>query len=212
MSSLAVLSVVSEVFPLIKTGGLADVAGALPGALAREGVEMRTLIPGYPAVMAALDKPKVVLKLADLFGGPAKLLASKAAGLDLFVLDAPHLYDRPGNPYHDADGVDWPDNPFRFAALAKVAAEIGLGGVTGFKPAVVHTHDWQTGLTAAYLDYDGRKRPAPSRPSTISPSRANIRRNCSPNCAFPRMPGGWTGSNITAPSASSKRLCGCPTG
>lgn len=159
MSELPVLSVVSEVYPLIKTGGLADVAGALPGALAAEGVAVRTLVPGYPSVMAALDKPKTVMKLPALFGRPAKVLAARAAGLDLFVLDAPHLFDRPGNPYHDAEGKDWPDNPFRFAALAKVGAEIGLGGVSGFKPAVVHTHDWQTGLTAAYMDYDGRKRP-----------------------------------------------------
>lgn len=159
MSELPVLSVVSEVYPLIKTGGLADVAGALPGALAAEGVAVRTLVPGYPSVMAALDKPKTVMKLPALFGRPAKVLAARAAGLDLFVLDAPHLFDRPGNPYHDGEGKDWPDNPFRFAALAKVGAEIGLGGVSGFKPAVVHTHDWQTGLTAAYMDYDGRKRP-----------------------------------------------------
>ncbi len=159
MSALEVLSVVSEVYPLVKTGGLADVAGALPGALAQEGVAVRTLVPGYPAVKAALEKPKVVMKIADLFGGSAKVVSGRAAGLDLFVIDAPHLYDRPGNPYHDADGEDWPDNPFRFAALAKVAAEIGLGGAGGFKPAVVHTHDWQTGLTAAYMEYDGRKRP-----------------------------------------------------
>lgn len=159
MSALEVLSVVSEIYPLVKTGGLADVAGALPGALAHEGVAMRTLVPGYPAVIAALEKPKVVMKVAGLFGGPARVLMGRAKGLDLFVVDAPHLFDRPGNPYSDADGVDWPDNPFRFAALAKIGAEIGLGGAGGFKPSVVHTHDWQTGLTPAYLEYDGRKRP-----------------------------------------------------
>ncbi|MER2607319.1 MAG: glycogen synthase GlgA [Siculibacillus sp.] len=160
MAGTRVLSVVSEIYPLIKTGGLADVAGALPGALAREGVEMRTLVPGYPAVTAALEPgAEVVFRLKDLFGGKATVIAGRAKGLDLFVLDAPHLYDRPGNPYHDAEGVDWPDNPFRFAGLARVAAEIGFGAVKGFVPDVVHTHDWQTGLTAAYLDYDGRRRP-----------------------------------------------------
>ena len=117
MASMKVLSVVSEIYPLIKTGGLADVAGALPGALAARGIEMRTLVPGYPAVTAALEKGERVIRLKDLFGGPAEVLAGKAGGLDLFVIVAPHLYDRPGNPYHDADGVDWPDNPFRFAAL-----------------------------------------------------------------------------------------------
>ncbi|MCE1236533.1 MAG: glycogen synthase GlgA [Hyphomicrobiales bacterium] len=159
MATTKVLSVVSEIYPLIKTGGLADVAGALPGALAAVGVEMRTLVPGYPAITAALENGEKVLKLKDLFGGPASVVAGRAKGLDLFVLDAPHLFDRPGNPYHDADGVDWPDNPFRFAALSRVGAEIGLGGVKGFVPDVVHTHDWQTGLTAAYLEYDGRTRP-----------------------------------------------------
>ncbi len=159
MSALEVLSVVSEVYPLVKTGGLADVAGALPGALAAEGVAVRTLVPGYPAVKAALEKPKAVMKIADLFGGPAKVLAARGGGLDLFVIDAPHLYDRPGNPYADADGVEWPDNPFRFAALARVAARIGIEGAAGFHPAVVHAHDWQAGLTAAYLEYDGRRRP-----------------------------------------------------
>jgi starch synthase len=159
MAATKVLSVVSEIYPLIKTGGLADVAGALPGALAPEGVEMRTVVPGYPAVLAALEGGETVLRLKDLFGGPATVVAGRAKGLDLFVLDAPHLYDRPGNPYHDAEAVDWPDNPFRFAALSWVAAQIGLGSVTGFVPDVVHTHDWQTGLTAAYLEYDGRVRP-----------------------------------------------------
>lgn len=159
MTGTRVLSVVSEVYPLIKTGGLADVAGALPGALAREGVEMRTLVPGYPSVTAALDGGEVVFALKDLFGGKARVIAGRAKGLDLFVLDAPHLFDRPGNPYHDGEGVDWPDNPFRFAALSRVAAELGFGAVAAFQPDVVHTHDWQTGLTPAYLEYDGRRRP-----------------------------------------------------
>jgi starch synthase len=120
---------------------------------------MRTVVPAYPAVKAALEDRETVMTIADLFGGPAKVVSGRAGGLRIFAIDAPHLYDRPGNPYQGADGVEWPDNPFRFAALAKVAAEIGLGGAGGFKPAVVHTHDWQAGLTAAYLEYDGRRRP-----------------------------------------------------
>ena len=98
-NELRVLSVAAEAFPLIKTGGLADVVGALPGALAAEGVEMRTLLPGYPAVMVALENAATVHSLAQLHGAPARVLAGRAAGLDLFVLDAPHLYARPGNPY-----------------------------------------------------------------------------------------------------------------
>ncbi len=112
-----VLAVVSEIFPLIKTGGLADVAGALPAALAAEGVAVRSLVPGYPSVLDALDGGVAVASLNDLFGGPARIVAAQAAALDLFAIDAPHLYARDGNPYRGPDGRDWPDNAFRFAAL-----------------------------------------------------------------------------------------------
>src|SRR5262245_29499596 len=107
---IRVLAVASEVFPLVKTGGLADVVGALPGALKHHGIEMRVMMPGYPAVTAALKSAKPAHHYDDLFGGPARLLAGKAAGLDLLALDAPHLFNRPGNPYVGPDGKDWPDN------------------------------------------------------------------------------------------------------
>lgn len=160
MAELKVLSVVSEVFPLVKTGGLADVAGSLPAALAKEGVSVRTLVPGYPAVKAGIGKGETVHKFDHLFGGPARLLAAKAHGLDLFVIDAPHLYDRPGGPYVAPDGKDWGDNPIRFAALGAVASGIGFGLVPGFVPDVVQAHDWQAGLAPAYLHYAGGRRPA----------------------------------------------------
>jgi starch synthase len=159
MSELKVLSVASEIFPLIKTGGLADVVGALPGALAREGVEIRTVVPAYPAVMAKLTDTEPAHQYADLFGGPARVLAGKAGDLDLFAIDAPHLYDRPGNPYLGLDGLNWPDNALRFAALARVGADIGLGAIDAFRPQVVHAHDWQAALAAAYLNYADPPRP-----------------------------------------------------
>jgi starch synthase len=159
MSELRVLSVASEIFPLIKTGGLADVVGALPGVLARDGVEVRTLIPAYPAVVAKLTEAATAHSYDDLFGGPARVLAGKAAGLALFAIDAPHLYDRPGNPYLGPDGLDWPDNARRFAALGRVAADIGRGGIEGFQPQVVHAHDWQAALAPAYLHYADGPRP-----------------------------------------------------
>ncbi len=102
---MRVLSVASEIAPLVKTGGLADVTGALPAALAGVGVQMRSLVPGYPAVMAALQEPEAVHAFEDLFGGPAVLLQGRGAGLDLLVIDAPHLYGRPGNPYLGPDGA-----------------------------------------------------------------------------------------------------------
>ena len=155
-----VLSIASEAFPLIKTGGLADVAGALPLALPREGVEMRTLLPGYPAVKAKLEQAEAVHAYPALMGGPARVLAARASGLDLFVLDAPHLYDRPGNPYLGPDGRDWPDNALRFAALARVGADLAKGLAPGYVADVVHAHDWQAALAPVYLHYDGAPRPA----------------------------------------------------
>ncbi len=158
--SLKVLSVTSEIYPLIKTGGLADVAGALPLALKAEDVSTMTLVPGYPAVIAKLEAAEEMCAIPNLFHGHARLFKAKAGNLDLFVLDAPHLYDRHGNPYVAPGGADWPDNAFRFAALGKVAAFIGQGGVPAFVPDVVHAHDWQAGLAVAYLHFAEGARPA----------------------------------------------------
>ena len=157
---MRVLSVASEIYPLIKTGGLADVTGALPGALAPLGVQVRTLVPGYPAVIKALKKSVTVHKYPEFFGGTARILSTRVRELDLFVLDAPHLYERPGNPYISSEGTDWPDNAQRFAALSRAGADIGKGAVPAFIPEVVHVHDWQAGLVPAYLHYDGGASPA----------------------------------------------------
>ena len=159
MTSLRVLAVASEIYPIVKTGGLADVVGALPGELRAQGIEQRTLVPGYPEVIEALPLAEELLHVPQFFGGPIRLLAGSHGHLDLIVLDAPHLYARPGNPYVGADGKDWPDNGMRFAALSKVAAEIGLGAVASFVPDVVHCHDWQAGLVPAYLHYARGPRP-----------------------------------------------------
>lgn len=159
MKRVRVLSVASEVFPLIKTGGLADVIGALPTALKAEEIEMRTVVPGYPDVLKALRTTEKVLQFQEFYGGPARVLGSSAAELDLFVLDAPHLFARSGNPYAAPDGSDWADNAIRFAALARIAAEIGQGAIPAFIPQVVHAHDWQAGLTPAFMHYNDRPRP-----------------------------------------------------
>ena len=146
-----VLSVASECAPLVKTGGLADVVGALPAALDPHGVRMRTLLPGYPAVMDAMGRSTIVWRDGNLFGGQGELHATKVGGLDLLVLDAPHLFDREGSIYLGPDGADWPDNPERFAALSWAAAEIARDGVGKWRPRVVHCHDWQAGLAPVYL-------------------------------------------------------------
>jgi starch synthase len=158
---MRVLSVTPEFFPLIKTGGLADVAGALPLALAPLGIDMRTLLPAYRSVLASLHGTRPVAALEDLFGGPARLLAARTGeGAELLLLDAPHLYDRAGNPYLGPDGRDWPDNYRRFGALSWVGYLIGRGLLEGWQPDLVHGHDWQAGLAPAYLALAGGHRPA----------------------------------------------------
>jgi starch synthase len=158
--TLRVLVVASEMSPLVKTGGLADVVGALPAALAREGVEIRTLLPGYPGVLAALGHGETVLSFDDLFGGPAWVQEGRLDDAVIYALVAPHLYARDGGLYTDAEGADYPDNAFRFAALAFAGAEIAQGALAGFAPRVLHAHDWQAALAPAYLHYSGKPRPA----------------------------------------------------
>jgi len=155
-----VLSVASECAPLVKTGGLADVVGALPMGLADKGWQLRTLLPAYPGLVDRLKSPKCLWVSKKLFGGPAQVLAGKTAkadgGLDVLLLDAPHLFNRAGSIYLGPDGKDWPDNPQRFAALSWVAKEIAKNGLSdGWRPDVLHAHDWQAGLAPAYLKYAG---------------------------------------------------------
>lgn len=151
-----VLSVASEFAPLVKTGGLADVVGALPGALAVEGWSVRTLLPAYPGLVDKLSSPTMVWSSEDLFGGKARVVSGKLGraegSADLLLLDAPHLFARKGSIYLDEDGRDWPDNPQRFAALSHVAVEIAnLGLPDGWRPKILHAHDWQAGLVPTYL-------------------------------------------------------------
>lgn len=156
---MQILSVASEVFPLIKTGGLADVAGSLPTALAGMGIRMRTLLPAYPALREKIRGGVALHEFAEFYGGKARIIAAKAGDLDLLLLEAAHLYERPGNPYVMADGRDWPDNATRFAALARAAALIGKGLLKTWRPDIVHCHDWQSGLAPAFLHYDDGARP-----------------------------------------------------
>ena len=161
---MKLLSVASEIYPLIKTGGLADVTGALPGALAEHGVAVRSLVPGYPAVMARVGKGKPVRRYDDLFGVRAAVLAAQVEGLDLLVLDAPDFFARDGGPYADHGGNDWGDNWRRFAALSRVGADIAEGALKGWRPDIVHVHDWQAAMTAAYVRFG----PAAAVPKVVT--------------------------------------------
>ena len=149
-----VLSVASECVPLVKTGGLADVVGALPGALAAFGWDMRVMLPAYHALRDSLADWPEVLREENLWGGTGSLRLGRIAGIEVLALEAPHLYDRAGGPY-GGPGGDWPDNPQRFAALSWMAARVAREGVAGWRPEVCHAHDWQAGLAPAYLAYHG---------------------------------------------------------
>lgn len=162
-SPVRLLSVSAEMFPFVKTGGLGDVTGSLPHALAPYGVKVTTLLPGYPAVMAALQERRKLAYRPDILGHAATLWSGRARGLDLLVFDAPSLFDRPGNPYLCPDGQDWPDNGIRFAAFSRMAADIAQGQVAAFQPDLVQAHDWQAGLVAAYLYHDRRAQAVPGR-------------------------------------------------
>ena len=172
---IQVLAAASEIYPLIKTGGLADVVGALPLALKSQGVHVKTLVPGYPRVMQALhelsgdDAPKLWLETHGFFWGDARLWSATVHGMDLLVLDAPHLYARDGNPYLDHEGNDWWDNPTRFAALSLMAAQLSWGAYEhiDYRPDVLHVHDWQTALAPTYLHYLGAGKHRPKTVITI---------------------------------------------
>ncbi len=151
--ALRVLSVASEAVPLVKTGGLADVVGALPAALASHWVATTTLLPGYPAVLKALKRAKAVHRWDSLLGETAQLLSAKHDGKALLVLDAPGYFARDGSPYTDPRGKDWADNWRRFAALGRAAADLAGGAGKGQSFDLVHAHDWQAAMALAYMRF-----------------------------------------------------------
>ncbi|MFZ3086733.1 MAG: glycogen synthase GlgA, partial [Methylotenera sp.] len=153
---MKVLFVSSEVFPLIKTGGLADVSGSLPAALQGLGVDIRILIPGYPSVLEQLTDLQVIATINHLpHIDHAELLLGtvKDTQVEVFVIKSASLYERDGGPYADAHGLEWHDNPIRFGVLSKVAAILASGHspIADWHPDIVHCNDWQAGLAPAYM-------------------------------------------------------------
>ena len=152
---MRVLQVGAEVFPLVKTGGLADVLGALPQALGAQGVEPRLLLPGLPAFVDALLHCKPIAELGPAFGAArVRLLLGQMPGshVPAYVIDAPYLYRRNGSPYESHAGAEWPDNLQRFALLGWAAAQLAAGEVdAAWAPQVVHAHDWHAAMACAYL-------------------------------------------------------------
>ena len=154
-----VLMVASECAPFVKTGGLADVVGALPAALARVDVDAQVLLPAYPPLFPLLPKGEEVARFDDLPGGPGRIVKVTAEGMTLLLLDAPQLFDRPGGLYVDENGRDWSDTHLRFGALSMAGARIAMGAIDGYQPDVLHAHDWQAALAPVYLRMAGRDTP-----------------------------------------------------
>lgn len=154
---MRILVATSEAYPLIKTGGLADVSGSLPAALQRQRVDARLLIPGYPQVLAKTRNLTPLTRLDFIPQiGSAMLLQGEMpdTGVPVYVLEHAGLYQRDGGPYQDAYGQNWIDNPIRFGALSHVAAILSSGfSPLEWKPDIVHCNDWQTGLTPALLHF-----------------------------------------------------------
>ncbi|MDY1010146.1 MULTISPECIES: glycogen synthase GlgA [unclassified Sphingomonas] len=167
---MRVLSVASEAYPLIKTGGLADVVGALPAALAHHGVAMTTFLPGYPALAAVMRTAKVIHSYTDLLGVEARILAASIGDHPRLILDAPGLFARGGGPYGDTTGADWVDNWLRFAAFSRAAADLASGVVDGQQFDILHAHDWQAAMAPAYLRYA----PGPGAPAKTIVTIHNI--------------------------------------
>jgi starch synthase len=155
--AIKVLFVASEAYPLVKTGGLGDVLYSLPHALRARGVDIRLVLPGYRALLRQLHEVRI-LGWCDVRGAEgivsARILETRHPdfAFPLWIVDCPTLFDRAGNPYVSASGQDWPDNAERFTVFARVAALLSEDALEpGWKPAVVHAHDWQAGLVAAFL-------------------------------------------------------------
>jgi starch synthase len=157
-----ILFVTSEHGDLVKAGGLGEVSAALPKALINRH-QVRLLIPGYRQVMQSGHPIQVVGSLPAYAGVPACHLGMMRLqnNLPVYVVLCPELYERDGNPYGDTNGNDWPDNPLRFARLSLAAADIarGVGGLD-WQPELVHAHDWPSGLSLAYMKWQGQTTPS----------------------------------------------------
>lgn len=155
-----VLFASSEIWPLLKTGGLGDVAHSLPHALHSAGAEVRLVIPAYREVMRQLDEFRILgwlRPLRDLPGQPVRVLQARHPqfSVPLWLIDSQALFDRPGNPYVGPDGNDWPDNAERFASFSHAVAQLADNALDNdWQADIVHCNDWQTGLVCAFLDHN----------------------------------------------------------
>lgn len=159
---MKILFAAAEAYPLIKTGGLGDIASGLPSALASLGASVCLLLPAYPEAKAKAKATGKSIALSNPLGaGEASLIEASMpdSGVNVLLVDCKTLYERPGTPYGDTDGHGWPDNHLRFALLSFAAAMISAGGAFGFRPDILHVNDWHTGLAPLYLKKSKKARP-----------------------------------------------------
>ena len=150
---LKVLYVTAELFPLVKTGGLADVSAALPPVLRWLGLDVRLCLPCYPVFLEAIPDLVEVMRLGPGFGcAQVRILRGIVPQTDvpIYLIDAPELFQRTGNPYFGPDGHLWHDNHRRFALFGWAAAQL-RDFDTGWQPDILHAHDWHAGLACAWL-------------------------------------------------------------
>lgn len=158
-----VLFATSEVYPLVKTGGLGDVSGHLPRSLLAQGARVKIVIPGYRGVLDKASGSKIIGRL-QIKNYSLKIHEANLPGsrIKVWIMNCPELYDRDGGPYQNPAGVDWPDNAHRFAIFDKAVCEVALGKAGIDWPVdIVHCHDWQTGLIPALLKLE------PKSPATL---------------------------------------------
>jgi starch synthase len=158
-----ILFISSEAFPLVKTGGLGDVAGSLPAALLKQSQDVRLLLPAYPEVMGKITRKKS-LAAVSYYNLAVEILETQLpdSKVTVWLVDCPALFNRPGGPYTDSHGHAWHDNALRFAVFCHVAVDISLNNLgLNWQPDVAHCNDWQSGLVPALLSL------RVNRPATI---------------------------------------------
>src|ERR1700751_3949248 len=184
---MRVLYITAELYPCVKWGGLGDVAAALPPALIAEGIDVRLLLPGFRGFVDAFPGITDIARLTTPFAaervrvGLARLPGTESLA---YLVDHPAFYDRPGNPYASPDGSDWPDNHRRFGLFGWIAAELARGADPGWRPDILHGHDWHTGLAPAYLV---AQPPAAGRVPTVFTVHNRAYRGPFPGAIFPEL-------------------------
>jgi len=184
---MQVLYITAELYPWVKSGGLGDVAAALPPALIAEGIDVRLLLPGFRGFLDAFPGITDIARLTTPFAAErVRVCLTRLPGSEslAYLVDHPAFYDRPGNPYAGPDGSDWPDNHRRFGLFGWIAAELARGADPGWRPDILHGHDWHTGLAPAYL---AARPPAAGHVPTVFTVHNLAYRGPFPGTIFPEL-------------------------